>query len=354
MRRTVTIHAGLPKCGSSALQLVLASNRQRLLEAGVYYPALVRPNNRGNSPNHLILANHLVKASREAPDTIEPLLADIVSDFEATGADHLLLSAETFAIRSHLIKPGVLGNLFEDYEVNVIVFFRRRDELLLSAYKQMVLMRSAQLADKFSTFLVTNRSAQVRLAHQFRALQEVFKADHMDVVSLEENKTDVVAITGEILGLPLEQFPVEDTEMNRRMQAQEAAGQPMNKSISDARTVFLAACNEAGLDWRAIGDLQLAFIETETQPGEPDIALLSPSLSSRILQRTEPDRVELERTFGITLGPYAPVPMREGVDYREQLTRAEFDNYVQMVRSLVSPATLRAFKSAKDPVRMVF
>lgn len=351
MRRTVTIHAGLPKCGSTALQLVLASNRPRLLESGVFYPTIERPDGKGPLPNHLRLADDMARSSKAG--TPSPMLQQIVEEFNSTKADHLLLSAETIAARAQRYNSSAIGSLFDDFEVNMIVFFRRRDFLLLSAYKQMVQMRQPQYSDTFSTYLVQDRTARVSLATQFTALQSAFSADHIDAISLDDGPSDTVQLAGEILGLPLSQYEVDTSQFTRRIQTLEAAGQPINASGSDSRIVFLAACNETGVDFRAIRDIQLALAEADPAPHEPNLSLLSPDLSARILRHSEPDRRELEERFAVTLGPYKPVEPRGDVEYREKLTRDEYQAYLDWLRPMVRTATVREFRGASEPVNMI-
>ncbi|MBB3088157.1 hypothetical protein [Nocardioides albus] len=90
--KSIVVHAGLPKTGTSAVQVFLNTNAERLAKAGIHYPAHTVDTNgisAGNAGSLMERSGHLFVASaREVARTLE--------EFEASGCDTLLLSSEAF------------------------------------------------------------------------------------------------------------------------------------------------------------------------------------------------------------------------------------------------------------------
>ncbi|NYI80543.1 hypothetical protein [Nocardioides panzhihuensis] len=90
--KSIVVHAGLPKTGTSAVQAFFNSNGEALAKAGIFYPAHTVDRNgisAGNAGSLMERSGHLfVASSREVTRTLE--------EFEASGCHTLLLSSEAF------------------------------------------------------------------------------------------------------------------------------------------------------------------------------------------------------------------------------------------------------------------
>ncbi|MGH3351911.1 MAG: hypothetical protein ACRDPS_14685 [Nocardioides sp.] len=90
--KSIVVHAGLPKTGTSAVQAFFSANTERLSRAGIFYPQHRIDKNgisAGNAGSLMERSGHLfVASSREVTKTLE--------DFEASGCHTLLLSSEAF------------------------------------------------------------------------------------------------------------------------------------------------------------------------------------------------------------------------------------------------------------------
>lgn len=150
--RTIYVHVGLPKAGSTTLQTFFMANRSRLAAQGVVYPA--------SGPYHHKVAHHVwaraMKGDRfgywwmppgDPRYAIEPLHRALIDDIEAAPQPKVLLSAEELW---HPAVPATLGALFADrpWTVRVLVYVRRQDDLLISAYNQCVKTLDPRLPDR--------------------------------------------------------------------------------------------------------------------------------------------------------------------------------------------------------------
>lgn len=90
--KSIVVHAGLPKTGTSAVQAFLNANGEGLTKAGIFYPAHTVDRNgisAGNAGSLMERSDHLFVAS---PRTV----AKTLEEFEASGCHTLLLSSEAF------------------------------------------------------------------------------------------------------------------------------------------------------------------------------------------------------------------------------------------------------------------
>ncbi|MFD7073590.1 hypothetical protein ACFV9G_05225 [Nocardioides sp. NPDC059952] len=90
--KSIVVHAGLPKTGTSAVQAFFHTNTEKLARAGIFYPRHSVDKNgisAGNAGSLMERSGHLFVASaREVTRTL--------GEFEASGCHTLLLSSEAF------------------------------------------------------------------------------------------------------------------------------------------------------------------------------------------------------------------------------------------------------------------
>ena len=125
MTKTLYIHIGRPKVGSTAIQRFLKFNRERLLEQGILYP---RTGEREN-------ASHLLAEAMSAEDVAarEALFTELVAEIDAADCQSAILSSENF----YFVDPGQLAACFpERFQVKIVCYVRRQDEVLVSSYIQ--------------------------------------------------------------------------------------------------------------------------------------------------------------------------------------------------------------------------
>lgn len=131
--RTLFLHAGPPKTGSTAIQQFFHRNQAVLAELGLYRPQ-TGTQHRGHYHFDLV-------ATFEDPSA-SPLAASLESELVSAGLpERVFISAEHFAVR--LAREDYLAGLLEfsgrlGYRLHVIAYIRPQAPLLNSLYSQSV------------------------------------------------------------------------------------------------------------------------------------------------------------------------------------------------------------------------
>ena len=134
MHRTIYLHAGVAKTGSSALQIFLMNHRQALAELGFFLP---KTGTISRAHNH----RNLVQAFN--PQYGMPrLLAELGRELAAEGQpERVLLTAENFA--PAFAEPGFVDSLTArcaalGYRIHVIAYLRPQPAAINSRYCQTI------------------------------------------------------------------------------------------------------------------------------------------------------------------------------------------------------------------------
>lgn len=168
MKRLI-IHLGTHKTASTAIQFLLARNRQLLLEEGFFYPT---------PPQPPYFAQHAIAwevARWHNPGELRPVtytLADALADFRDSGAETLVLSSEDFLRPT--FAEGFLTEFFRTVRptfdhITVAAYVRNRKGFFTSSYNQWVKsLRYDGDIDHYLTTVLRNGEASI---HYTRALQ---------------------------------------------------------------------------------------------------------------------------------------------------------------------------------------
>jgi hypothetical protein len=151
MKKTIFLHIGPPKTGTSAIQQFLSANRKILKESGYLYPG------RG-------LAHH--DMAREFPsltvtDIRNPALATkkYFAEIDASGLDKIILSSEKFnglMLQRENLKEEIASLrefLIPRFQVYIIFYVRRQDERIESMYNETVRGSRKRTDESFSEFI---------------------------------------------------------------------------------------------------------------------------------------------------------------------------------------------------------
>lgn len=129
-RKLIYLHIGSPKTGTSALQYFLLKNREVLDGKGISYPEHLVDGNCISSGNAEQLAHFLRQGEpQQAQHFIEQALQE--------SCGRIIWSSEYF-YRMDPTGTEALKHLLSMHEVKVIVYLRRQDAVLVSAYNQGV------------------------------------------------------------------------------------------------------------------------------------------------------------------------------------------------------------------------
>lgn len=333
MAKRVVLHIGLPKAGSSSIQLRLAGARVPLRAAGIGYPLtdpatgqplLDPPDPEACLPQHMRLSGLLTR--REG----QPVLAALLGEFEASGLETLVLSSESFVRRAHLYAEDALARL-HGYDVAVVLFVRRRDQWLLAMYKQAVRAWERRWRGSFDRWLddpphYEHNTQALRLADMAERMARL-GGGRLHVVDLDD-RGDAVAAMGELLGVELGGWP-DAARVHRPgtlLDAQRRGGFRYNASPGDAATLFLAMIDADALERQPLRELETAIVAHGFGDAAPRLAILSPERSAALVAGGAADRARLG------LAPVTRGHDTGGLPVRRTLT---LDEWLSMAAALV-------------------
>ena len=147
MKKTIFLHVGHPKTGSSSLQKFLTINKEALEKQGYSYPAC--PSGR---PNHHFLFLAALNFNKKAAlrwqykqstlDHLALLNKLFYQSLKELPTPNIILSHECFIYRL----DKMLDYFLQDFNVVVIAYFRRMDNFVESFYSELVTHGSESLS----------------------------------------------------------------------------------------------------------------------------------------------------------------------------------------------------------------
>jgi len=132
----VTIHIGMNKTGTTALQKALFQNRSSLLRSGLLYPKTGLGSRSAGRGLHYRLSEAFREADGTGPDIVRALLTEI----DNSGARHAIVSSEFFV---ELRDVAQLAEAFRGRKVQILVYLRRHDHWVSSLFSQGVKSQAA-------------------------------------------------------------------------------------------------------------------------------------------------------------------------------------------------------------------
>jgi hypothetical protein len=135
MSQRLTLHVGVNKTGSSAIQTFLEQNRELLRAQGVVVP----DENIEDTPS--VAGHHLWYFDREdgsVADRTAELTAKVDAMFSCDEVSQVVISAENLS-NSESCAFKWFSEIARRHDVEVVVYLRRQDEFLLSSWQQWFL-----------------------------------------------------------------------------------------------------------------------------------------------------------------------------------------------------------------------
>ena len=204
MQKTVYIHIGAPKTGTTAIESFFALNRNSLRKNGYLYP--------GYGLDHHEIANEINDTKKNKGDLLHrnSNTLRVLREIQNTECHSIIISSDWFysmggAIKLKQTMEQMLGKLFI---VKIIFYGRRQDHAFQSAYQQMVKPCSRKpLTIPISEFLLDkNRLRQWDYYHKLQEWEEAFGKDAIIVRVYEKKqfyKDDLIRDFLHIIGLEL-------------------------------------------------------------------------------------------------------------------------------------------------------
>jgi hypothetical protein len=156
MTKTIYLHVGLPKTGTTTIQQYLRDNEAALRSVGYLYPGAKEVPELGSGRNHPYMMN-AVMGRTPLPDhgaslnECREFVGRTQQIFRETPALHgLIWSYEGMAMSSRRWDRTYLAKLLDEFEVTIVVFIRYIDVWIESHYREMIWARAAPASQKTS------------------------------------------------------------------------------------------------------------------------------------------------------------------------------------------------------------
>jgi len=141
--KTIYIHIGSPKTGSSAIQAFLSKNYNLLLGAGFYYPQV----GRGYRDGKFNLVNPAVWMNGNVLNNLSQLKA-LLKKFNGLKAQNLILSDECLFLNgSNQWYTSDVRKHLNDYNVRLIVYLRPAPDYLAGIWQERIKYNATETLD---------------------------------------------------------------------------------------------------------------------------------------------------------------------------------------------------------------
>ena len=259
----IILHIGVYKTGTTAVQNFLTRNRSALAKRGVLYPESFTKFDAHHPLPWALGVGHRAKELSVRPDEV---VRAILQEADSAGADTVILSSEEFINLEAAERLPALKRLFAGHAVEILIYLRRQDSLLLSTYGQHVRMYSIRFTGTISDFLLKH-SNFLNKYNYWGTLQrwaKVFGSDAMHVKLYDQARFpegDIVGDFADTLGIGL------DGCDGRKVNG-------INRNLSDLGLEVLRRLNAMPLD-EATHQRFIRMLEESPLQGQGDYQLLS-------------------------------------------------------------------------------
>jgi hypothetical protein len=226
--KTIILHIGYPKTGTSSLQWFLHTHRDAIRRQGVYYPLT------GQAPDH---AHHQLPFSLGAnphrgvgldPEP-SPLFSALASEIDECGADTIVLSSEVFLGNLERLRASrEVAAILEGRTLRVICFVRRQATFLESLYRQFIWGPKTRFAGRPDAFIDANP-----VVGDYHGPLSMWRAwvgpNNIDTVVYEQAQRGKGCISEfcRLAGIDVSQLPLADLETRRNIAPSSAATELM-------------------------------------------------------------------------------------------------------------------------------
>jgi len=248
--RRIFLHIGQPKTATTTIQKFLAINRHELIKNGWLYPDAGRQYDAHHLLGNFFRARPLHWIGPADPQAVKVAL---LQEIDETGCDNIILSTESLYFTE---RPDLFAEYLRDFDVTVVMFLRRQDEWIESAYQENLKNGKNWLDPE--KFLVSQK-VSLDYAGRLNIWAAAFAKNKMLVRSFERTA---------------EQLPVEQVFM-------ESIGAPctpnlarppiLNERLNRDCTTFLTLFSTdrlQGMKYQAIKDLLIKYSLHHPDPAE--------------------------------------------------------------------------------------
>jgi hypothetical protein len=259
----IILHIGLYKTGTTAVQKFFTRNRSALATRGVLYPESVTKFDAHHPLPWALGVSHRDKDSSVPP---EEVVRAILREANSAGAETVILSSEEFINLEAAERLSKLKRLFGPHAIEILIYLRRQDSLLLSSYGQHVRMYSIRFSGTISDFLLKHSNFLHKYNYwgMLQRWANVFGSDAMRIKLYDQARFpegNIVQDFADTLGLDLNGCDVGKVS-------------GINRNLSDLGLEVLRRLNATPLD-EAMHHRLIRFLDESPLQGQGDYQLLS-------------------------------------------------------------------------------
>ena len=131
MKKSLILHIGMGKTGTTALQVFFSENRRALEKNGISYPKF----------GEVSGAHHLL--SPHVPPFLQGVwefksVEEWAPKLEKTSAEKILVSSELIAWSNDNLVREFCASIQKWFEVTVVIYLRRQDNIIMASYNQQL------------------------------------------------------------------------------------------------------------------------------------------------------------------------------------------------------------------------
>lgn len=283
--KRVILHAGPSKTGTTTIQALLTEHASLLLQHGVYYPATSPPSNEGHPS--LALEARTASGQFVPPTTMAECSWDeAINNFEASGANSLLLSSEDFSDLDTKHWEWI-GDKLKSFEISVILAIRNPADVVFSAWKQSVKSgfgAGEEVLDFESAADLLASLPRISVFRLVDCIETVLKPSKISLFTINSRMSSIDLYQRFVLAADLPDIVVHSHNWS--------VAESRNRALSDWKTMILLQLNQ---------ELLSKSPEEMIFPGNIDTRRLQ--VRSYILEALE-DMPDTTR-FEITISPTA-------------------------------------------------
>ena len=187
--KTLYLHIGTHKTGSTSIQEWCSTNVERLLRDGIYYPDFFEHEKGNHSPMAWAFSGDPRAQSFGT-------LNDLDANLKRVTCESILCSGEEFEFLNDGEVQDV-ASFFDSYNVKVLLFLRPQSELLRAEYVEW--LKQGLTSDQFSTYWRLQMTME-RYAYDtlYDRWAKNFGAENVSVVSYPAVARDPMGIAGSV------------------------------------------------------------------------------------------------------------------------------------------------------------
>lgn len=313
--KTVVIHMGLAKTGSTSIQRFLVDNRTRLAEQGVLVPILnlnqeeaarLRKLGIGIGP-HSELARALMSGGKRASEEEWSAWVGAFEEFRRSQAYHtLILSTETMGMRATSLDFTRLRSQLEGHRIRILFYIRHAETWLASLYEQGIRGkgRIACTPERFN------------LARQFlrSSFQDIAKAV---IAAFPGAEIEVAAFETVVKSDGLLPHFAAFAGLSPDMQASARDFPDANTGMRPEQVVFLYHCNRLEISREDFHKMRRSFKMAnalQRREKQKRISIFTQAMAEAIDQRYRDDIRFLNAALGTDIAVLDPMPRVEGLE----------------------------------------